>query len=81
MILNIRDAKNKLEAGKLNIQQYDELNCLNCNLLEGVVLNDQSNNMLVQMQGISDLARIMQEQPMPSEVENEEFTYTAKFMN
>ena len=40
MIINIRDAKNKLEDGKLNIQQYDELNCLNCSLLEGLVLND-----------------------------------------
>ena len=33
------------------------------------------------MQGISDLARIMQEQPMPSEVENEQFNYTSKFIN
>ena len=61
IIINIRDAKNKLETSKLTIKQYDELNCLNCSLLEGLVLNDQSNNMMVQMQGISDVCRIMQE--------------------
>lgn len=61
--------------------QYDELNYLNCILLEGLLLNDYSNDTLVKMQGIADLARIMQEQPMPSEVENDQFTYTAKFIN
>ena len=61
IIVNLRDAKNRLESDKLNVQNYDELNFLHCSLLEGIVLNDYSNNVLAQMQGIGDIVRIIQE--------------------
>ena len=46
ILQSIRDAKNKLESDKIAIGQYDEMNYIFCTLLEGIVLNDYSNNMM-----------------------------------
>ena len=66
----------------MTVPNYDMKNSLNCLLLENVLLNDENVDMLVRLQGIDELARIMMEQPVKSELEDEsQWQYTPQFVN
>ena len=66
----------------MTVPNYDMKSSLNCLLLECVLLNDENVDMLVRLQGIDELARIMMEQPVKSELEDEsQWQYTPQFVN
>ena len=66
----------------MTVPNYDMKNSLNCLLLENVLLNDENVDMLVRLQGIDELARIVMEQPVKSELEDEsQWQYTPQFVN
>ena len=66
----------------MTVPNYDMKNSLNCLLLENVLLNDENVDLLVRLQGIDELARIVMEQPVKSELEDEsQWQYTPQFVN
>jgi len=71
IISALRELKVKMEKATpdIDVQSYDLQNSLLCSLLESILVNTQNVDSIVKLNGISDIARIMQEQPMPSELE------------
>ena len=55
----------------MTVPSYDMKSSLNCLLLECVLLNDENVEMLVRLQGVDELARIMIDQAIRSELEDE----------
>ena len=55
----------------MTVPSYDMKSSLNCLLLECVLLNDKNVEMLVRLQGVDELARIMIDQAIRSELEDE----------
>ena len=55
----------------MNVKKYDLYNSLNLELLNGVLLNDTCLNQFVGLNGVAELGRIVQEQPMPSEMDDD----------
>ena len=78
----LRELKTQMERNppEIDVHAYDLSNSLQCGILECILLNNQIVDEFVKVGGMPDIARIVQEQPMPSELEDE-FEYNSNYVN
>ena len=81
-IRGLRDNWKKMEKREddFDVQNYDLINYLLLIILENILVNNRNVELFKQYSGVADIARIVQEQPMPSEMD-EEFQYNSTHVN
>ena len=82
VVTQLRNLKRQMERepAEIDVHAYDQQNALQCSILENILLNNQNVKQLTEMRGLADLARLMQEQPLASELDGE-FEYNSQFVN